>query len=169
MIEYLPLVLTGIGIMASILYYTSVLRNANKTQQMQLETRQAQLYNNIWNQSLNNPDWQRNYLIVSGLQFHTLEEYLEQVPYNDYDSVNTLAIWGVSTFFEGLSPLIKMELIDLRVFYPTLYNLLKSFWMKILPILDDAREQLSPTIWTESEYVYNTLTAYLEEHPELAT
>ena len=33
MIEYLPLVLTGIGIIVSILYYTSVLRNSNKTRQ----------------------------------------------------------------------------------------------------------------------------------------
>ena len=36
MIEYLPLVLTGIGIIVSILYYTSVLRNANKTREAQL-------------------------------------------------------------------------------------------------------------------------------------
>ena len=48
MIEYLPLVLTGIGITVSILYYTSVLRNANKTQQMQLETRQAAMFMKLY-------------------------------------------------------------------------------------------------------------------------
>jgi hypothetical protein len=36
MIEYLPLVLTGIGIIASILYYSITLRNSNKTRQMQV-------------------------------------------------------------------------------------------------------------------------------------
>jgi hypothetical protein len=36
MIDYLPLILTGIGIIASILYYASVLRNANTTRQAQL-------------------------------------------------------------------------------------------------------------------------------------
>ena len=36
MIESIPLVLTGIGIIVSILYYTSVLRNANKTRELQL-------------------------------------------------------------------------------------------------------------------------------------
>ena len=35
-IENLPLVLTGLGLTASVLYYTMVLRNANKTRQMQL-------------------------------------------------------------------------------------------------------------------------------------
>ena len=44
MVDYLPLVLTGLGLTASIIYYAMVLRNANKTQQMQLETRQTQLF-----------------------------------------------------------------------------------------------------------------------------
>ena len=42
MIESIPYVLTGIGIIVSILYYTSVLRNANKTREMQLF---MQMYN----------------------------------------------------------------------------------------------------------------------------
>ena len=41
MIESIPLVVTGIGLTASIVYYASILRNANKTQQQALETRQA--------------------------------------------------------------------------------------------------------------------------------
>ena len=36
MIEYLPLVLTGLGLTASIIYYALVLRNGNKTRQAQL-------------------------------------------------------------------------------------------------------------------------------------
>ena len=44
MIESLPLVLTGLGLTASIVYYENILNNANKTQQMQLETRQIQIF-----------------------------------------------------------------------------------------------------------------------------
>ena len=51
MIESLPYLLTGVGIIVSILYYTSVLRNANRTRELQLkaqeqatETRQAALF-----------------------------------------------------------------------------------------------------------------------------
>ena len=36
MIEYLPLVLTGFGIIASILYYSNVLRNADQTRKTQM-------------------------------------------------------------------------------------------------------------------------------------
>ena len=42
--EFLALIFTGLGLTASIVYYASILRNANNTQQMQLETRQAQLF-----------------------------------------------------------------------------------------------------------------------------
>jgi len=42
--EFLAIMFTGIGLMVSVLYYTFTLQNANKTQQQQLETRQAQLY-----------------------------------------------------------------------------------------------------------------------------
>ena len=58
MIEYLPIVLTGIGLTASILYYSINLRNANQTQQMQLETRQLQLFMNI-NESRGSPEFQK--------------------------------------------------------------------------------------------------------------
>ena len=36
MIKYLPLVLTGFGIIASILYYSNVLRNADQTRKTQM-------------------------------------------------------------------------------------------------------------------------------------
>ena len=47
--EFLAIILTGLGLTVSILYYTTVLQNANKTQQMALETRQAQLFSSLQN------------------------------------------------------------------------------------------------------------------------
>ena len=50
-VEYLPIVLTGIGIIVSILYYTSVLRNANLQRekeflQQKISIVDAEFYNN---------------------------------------------------------------------------------------------------------------------------
>ena len=36
MFEYLPLVLTGLGLTASIVYYANVLANANKNRELQI-------------------------------------------------------------------------------------------------------------------------------------
>jgi hypothetical protein len=41
--EFLAIILTGLGLTASIVYNAINLRNANKTQKQALETRKAQL------------------------------------------------------------------------------------------------------------------------------
>jgi len=67
-IEYLALILTGLGIIVSILYYASVLRNANKTQQIQLETRQAQFMSQISNE-LNSVENRMIYFELSAMEW----------------------------------------------------------------------------------------------------
>ena len=53
--EFLAIILTGLGLIVSILYYSSILNNANKTRELQLktqeqaeETRQTQLFMKIY-------------------------------------------------------------------------------------------------------------------------
>ncbi|UCD45784.1 MAG: hypothetical protein JSV27_04675 [Candidatus Bathyarchaeota archaeon] len=52
MVDYqaLSIICAGLSIAASIAYYASVLRNANKTQQMQLETRRTQAFMELTNE-----------------------------------------------------------------------------------------------------------------------
>ena len=62
MIEYLPLVLTGLGLTASIIYYASILRNQNKTRQRDWKTFDE------WEQKYGpdtNPDAWANYLYIT--------------------------------------------------------------------------------------------------------
>jgi predicted acyl esterase len=47
-IETISIVFTGLSISLAAFYYISILRNAQKTQQLQLETRQAELYMKLW-------------------------------------------------------------------------------------------------------------------------
>jgi hypothetical protein len=62
MIEYLPLVLTGIGIIVSILYYSNVLRNANKARQRELIIQRTHTYSTeytkTWVDVKNMSDWE---------------------------------------------------------------------------------------------------------------
>jgi hypothetical protein len=83
MIEYLPLVLTGLGLTASIIYYANILNNANKTRELQLkaqeltaETRQVQIFmhylDRIWD-----PDIQEVYEVVYP-NFTNVDEFMEK-------------------------------------------------------------------------------------------
>jgi hypothetical protein len=158
MIEYLPFVLTGLGLTASIIYYTNVLRNQNKTQQMQLETRQAQLYNNIWNQSARNPQFQKNYMKIISLNWNTIEEYKELFPRtNPSESELTMALWDVGLFFEGLVPIIKEGLLDIKYLEGTIGHLLSDYWMKFEPLIEEIREYYGEPMFDGTEWLNNEL------------
>ena len=95
MIEYLPLVLTGIGLTASILYYTIILRNANKTQKMQLETRQVQMFMTI-SGTRSSPEFQKLIYRVTFMdEWNDLDDYFRRYgPENNLDAYSEHAyVW----------------------------------------------------------------------------
>ena len=104
MIEYLPLVLTGIGIIASVLYYSSVLRNANKTRELQLkaqqqaeQTRQAQIFMQTHSR-FQDPSFTKMYNEVMAREWDSLEEYREKYMSEGWDAT----ILSVQSYFEGI-------------------------------------------------------------------
>jgi hypothetical protein len=77
MIDYLPLVLTGIGIIVAIVYYTLTLRNANKTQELQLETRQAQLFMQIFNRQYD-IDQRKSIYLAQNIEYKDFDDFIEK-------------------------------------------------------------------------------------------
>jgi hypothetical protein len=150
--------LTLISVPVGVFYHIMTLRNTRRNQELTLETRQAQLYNNIWNQSLNNPHFQRLYMRYSSLQWSSVEEFMETFPFNDYESENTMTLWGIALFFEGLAPLVKEGLLDIKYLDGTIGALLGGYWMKLEPFADEIRERWnSPGLFEQAEYLHNEL------------
>ena len=168
MIESIPLILTGIGIIISILYYTSVLKNANKTQQMQLETRQGQLIMQVYNKFSS---------IEMGNAYQKFQEVSKQIETPDdlltkwiKHPENTKFMWLMGTFFEGVGVLVKENLLDIRLVAELMTEPTASYWGLFAPHIEEVRKrENAPRMIAETEYLYNTLTKYAEEHPELAT
>lgn len=165
------------SLMIGVLYYLFIMRNAQKTRELTLkaqehalETRQAQLYNSIWNQSMNNPQFQKQYMRLMSLQWKNFDEFIELFPYPDFESENSMAMWGVGLFFEGLAPLVREGLLNIQYLTGTIGGLLRTYWSKMEPIVNEAREFYNdPSVFGQAEYLYNELTKYHEEHPELKT
>ncbi len=167
MVEYgtLALVLTGLGLTASILYYTMALRNANKTQQLALETRQAQLFMqmyNRWRDSIGNDDFGS----VISKKISNWEE-LKSIFNSDenYQRIfNELA-----GFYEGLGVLVKAGYLSIHPIALMWTGVTTLFWTNILePTIDEWRTELNQRrLWSEAEYLCRELMQYIEEHPEL--
>jgi len=159
MIEYLPLVLTGLGIIVSILYYTSVLRNTNKT-------RQAQLYMHFASQ-MTSESWAEHMWNVMNANCSNLEEF--QKWYNE--SHKNQISWSISiNYFENAGVLVRSELLDIDMVAVGFAGITRKAWEKMKPVILEQRGAWNqPRLASEFEYLYDRLMKHMEEHPELAT
>lgn len=158
----ISIIFAGLSIAASIVYYASVLMNANKTQQMQLETRQAQLFLNIFN-------------VYASKQFQKDSEELMQVwNWTDYDDFfakygpdvdpEAHAIWdSICTWLEGLGVLVKRGLIDPELVYDIMYGFIINFWERHLPIFTRFREQWNLYLFEDWESLYDHMKLLSEK------
>ena len=166
--QTISILLAGLSIAASIVYYASVLRNANKTQQVQLETRQAQLFLNIFN-------------VYASKQFQKdREELMLLWKWADYDDFfgkygpdvdpDAHAIWdSTCTWLEGLGVLVKRELIDPELVYDIMYGFIINFWEKHLPIFTVFREQWGDKMYEDLEALYHKMRSLAEKYEKDAT
>jgi hypothetical protein len=76
-LEVLALVLTGLSITASILYYTMPLRNSNKTQQLALENRRAQLYMQLFLR-ITSEDFMKRSIDLIRLNYSNQDEFFQK-------------------------------------------------------------------------------------------
>ena len=156
MIEYLPLVLTGIGIIVAIIYYTLTLRNSNKTQQLQLETRQAQLFLNIYNH-WNTPEYWKNYWTVIDREWTNYDDYLSKYG-RQVDLEGNAQAATLFAFYEGLGVLVKRKLIDPHFVDDLLGATIINYWEKTREIYMEMRvRQNYPQIGIMIEYLYDVI------------
>lgn len=159
MIEYLPLVLTGIGLTGSILYYTIILRNANKTQQMQLETRQVQIFMTI-SETRSNPEFQKLIYKVTFIdEWKDLEDYFNRYgPENNLDAYSEHAyVWQL---YDTIGFLLKKKVIDVSFLDDLLKTTVLVAWRKFEPVIKTYRDRANqPNLWNQFEYLAHEISA----------
>ena len=161
----LPIILQivqTIGILVGIIYYITIMRNTQRNQQMQLETRQAQLFLNIYN-------------VYTSKQFQIdrvkIMHLWEWTDYNDFIvkygsdvDPEARAIWdSMLLWVEGLGTLVKRGLIDPELVHDLLYAFIINFWERHLPIFSRWREQHGPKTLEDLESLYDHMNRLSEK------
>ncbi len=78
-------------------------------------------------------------------------------------------MWILGTFFEGVGVLVIENLLEIRLVAELMTDPLTMYWDLFAPHIDEVRERgNTPRMLAETEYLYNTLKKYTEEHPEQA-
>ena len=161
--------LQTVGLLVGIFYYITIMRNAQKNQQVALETRQAQLFMQLFTK-IN----ERELQTVIGeimLRWETsnLDWLLEKHgPENNFDDAINFSMVG--TYFSGMGILVRENLIDIRLVTRFFGSTVKAFWEKIEPIVVGMRElEGFSNYLSDTEYLYDEIMKYVEKHPELKT
>ena len=149
-VEYLPVVLTGLGLTVSILYYTMNLRTANKARKGQLL---MQAY-----ARLDTPERMRALAEMFQWEFNSFEEFKEKYFAGSWGSIHV--------FFEGLAPLVRLGYIDVESVAALIGGGLITYWEKMIPIKEEMTEFLYPRWCVECEYLYHEVKKFMDQNPD---
>ena len=177
--------LQTVGILMGVYYYIMTIRTNQrnqeiaqknqeltlKAQEQALETRQAQIFMQIFDQSYNDPSFIKAWYRYQKLQWNNIEDWERTLDPDDPEGVlNREALGRVALYFEGLGVLVKENYVHIRLIALLMTGMVVTFWEKQIPIVDEARKLRNRARdLSEAEYLYNELMKYLEEHPELKT
>jgi len=136
-----------------------------KAQQQTLETRQAQMFLNIYDQTRSSEFLTAFNKIVVETAFRTWSDYRKLWQNDEQFRLNDNVL---EMFYEGLGVLVKEGLLEVRMVALLFCGMTRMFWEKYQPILEEGRASMGHFRWfSETEYLYNELIKYLKEHPEL--
>ena len=124
--EFLAVILTGIGLSASITYYAMNLKNQNETQKQSLENRKAQLLMNIYNKYTETELLQQQLDILAG-KWDGIDDFWDRYgPYKNpeyYTKFSRLAY-----YFDGIGVMLKRGMIDRDAIYDLMGYHVLQYW-----------------------------------------
>ena len=152
-IEQILYIVPILALTASILYYAIIVRNANKTQKMQLETRQVQMFMNM-SGVRSSPEFQKLIYKVTFMdEWNDLQDYSNRYgPEKNLDAYSEhLFVWQL---YDTIGFLLKKEVIDLSFIDDLFKASLLVAWRKFEPVIKMNRQRVNqPNLWNQFEYL----------------
>jgi hypothetical protein len=164
-----------IALIVGIVYYLTIMRNQQKTreltlksQEQTLETRQTQLFMQIY-QQINTEEWWTKWAELINLDVPDYETFLVEFDH----SINPSSfgkrghVWYTYNVIGHLLQDGKMEVVNAWRLVGIMAVLQWEKWRDI--ILELRVKQSLPYYFSGFEYLYSELIRFRSEHPELAT
>ena len=162
-----------IALVVGIVYYLTIMRNsqinqelARKAQEQALETRQAQLFMQIYNK-FTEENFSRNFFETQEWKWQDIDEYIEKYE----EPIESHAKWAIlANYFEGVGVLVKRGLLDVSLVDDLMSGATMRFWEKFEDLIKETRIRYNfPQRAEYIEYLYNQVkTVVKEQHPELS-
>lgn len=152
------------GVIAGFTYYVLIVRNSQRTQHLQLETRQAQLFMTVYNNFTSTRFHPQGNAIRFQWELSDFDNFIEK-----YGPEKNLEAWAdllsVVTVFEGVGLLVKKKLVDVNMVGELMSGLITRTWERIEPIIIEYRERFN---WPQALRSFETLYNEMKKREQLA-
>ena len=176
-IETLSIVFTGISISLAAFYYINTLRNTRKNQELQLETRQSNMFMELY-ETYRSPEFRMQHSTIIQQQWEDYDDFMEK--YGPETNPEAWANWmSVGSFFNGIGVLLKKGLVDIALVEELLVMTTFVSWIRIGPIVREWRARPREysakarsskySLFHGFEYLYNELKKRDQEYKDLKT
>ena len=154
---------TIFGVIAGFTYYVLTVRSNQRNQQLKLETRQAQLIANVYNQ-MDTPEKAKAVNSIFHMKFKDFDELKTKYIDNPEDETWNQAL-SIIIMLEGQSTLVSENLIKIQQVAKLLGGFIVRFWGLFEPYKQEIRAYLEYPRWaSETEYLYQEILKYKETH-----
>jgi len=155
-LQTIGILLTALTVSIAAIYYTLTLRYTRRNQELQLETRQAQLFMQIYNR-FQEVEFRNNFNDVLTREWEDYDDYVRK--YGRFTNPTAQAIAAsIGLFFDGIGVLLKKGLLDVDIVGELMSTPVRLYWDKMNPVWAGMRERMKrESVMDNVEYLYNEI------------
>jgi hypothetical protein len=145
------------GVLVAAGYYVLNMRATQRNMKANLETRQTQLFMDIW-KVFSSKEYQKDREQMFYIwEFRDYEDFFKK--YGPDVNPDEHAIFDMNcSYYEGIGVLVRRGVISPDLVYDLMYGSIIYFWEHFLPIFEGLRTRFaSPIIFGDVEFLYNEM------------
>jgi hypothetical protein len=156
---------TAVSVSVAAVYYILTLRTTQRNMKTTLDTRQVQLFMNVY-QRFEEPDFQSSFWDIMSWQWRDFDDFMAKYGQEVNPEAWRMLI-ALGTFFEGLGVLAKRGFIDPAVVDDLMSMFVIVWWEKYEPVYVEMRKLWNtPTVAEHGEYLYDVIhEIWRQQHP----
>jgi hypothetical protein len=156
-------ILQSVSLTVGVIYYILIMRNNQRTreltlkaQETALETRQAQLFMQLYNR-WSDPEFAKIYVAARYKYTEDILEVAKKI-FEPYNQDIHLPFHSLGQFFEGIGMLVRKKLINIDYVDELLSYRIVWWWEKMKTFYERERKLMNnPELYSNTEYLYNEI------------
>lgn len=168
-VQTIGVLVTAVSVSVAAIYYIMTLRVQQENMKATLQTRQAQLFTQIFNLYISSGFSANLTEIMFSWKWTDFKDFRHKYGSDADNIAKTRVYTDLETYFEGIGLLVQRGLIDAEFIEDFMGGDLIAYWEHMQPITKGMREVYLATWGEYQEYLYNEMKRIRnKQHPELA-